>query len=660
MKQRNACLGRLALSCATLLALTSPAAAFDAATRIDRSLALNSECRLNAFVQNLNGGLASVRVSPSGGGSAQTQAAGGLSYFNGNLSTTFSAITAANLETHCSLTDVANLFQQGASWEYEEVDLMQLSFQATETTAGDRYAYLAEIRGETATTVTVNRTLLNVAPTVTLGALSGPDVSGNYTSTATLSEDSTDFTVGSLTLTNATAIVSGSGSSYNVVLTPIADGTASVSVQRGGFTDNEGLGNWVASDEVSVTHDGTAPSVSISTSVTSVVAATQVAVTVTFSEDVTGFGASDLIVANGSVTAVTGSGADYVATVVATGSGDVEVSIPAGAAEDAAGNPSTASGSLTVSSSNIEETQVIIAQFMQSRANQLISNQPGLTGFLSGEATSGLDFSATQAGGSFNFMTSPNADNSLWFRLNGSWSNEDTRETQYVFGVLGSHYTVSPNLLVGGMVEIDYFSQDDGLATVEGSGWLAGPYFVARTAAHPLFFEGRLLYGQTSNEVSPFGTYTDGFDTERVLAQLKVAGELQYNATTVIPSLQLTYTSDNQDAYVDSLDNLVPEQGIEIGQAEVGLDFRHAVSLHHNSAALMLTGGVAAIGSSTSGSGNADLVIPTYEGGRGKVKLGANYTLADGGMLAVDAFYDGIGTSGYESYGLQVGFNLAF
>ena len=161
-------------------------------------------------------------------------------------------------------------------------------------------------------------------------------------------------------------------------------------------------------------------------------------------------------------------------------------------------------------------------------------------------------------------------------------------------------------------------------------------------------------------EVSPFGTYTDGFDTERVLAQLKVAGELQYNATTVIPSLQLAYTSDNQDAYVDSLDNLVPEQAIEIGQAEVGLDFRHAVSLRHSSAALMLTGGVAAIGSSTSGSGTADLVIPTYEGGRGKVKLGANYAMANGGTLALDAFYDGIGTSGYESYGLQVGFNLAF
>jgi hypothetical protein len=562
MKHLNVCLGRLALICATLLAFTSPAAAFDAPTRVDRSLELNSQCRLYAFVQNLSGGLASVRVSPLGVGSAQTQAAGGASFFGGNLSTLYSEITAANLETHCSLADVANLVQQGAAGAYAAADLMQLSFQATETTAGDRYAYLAEIRGETATTVTVNRTLVNTAPTVTLGALSGPDASGNYTVTATLSEGSTDFTSASLTLTNATATVSGSGSSYSIVLTPIADGTASVSVQRGGFTDGEGLGNWLASDEV-------------------------------------GF------------------------------------------------------ESITI-------TPTIIAQFMQSRANQLISNQPSLIGFLTGDAASGLNVAATQAGGSFNFMNSPNADNSLWVQLNGSWSNEDTRETQYIFGAVGSHYTASPNLLVGGMVEFDYFHQDDGLASVEGAGWLAGPYFVARSPAHPLFFEGRLLYGQTSNDVSPFGTYTDSFDTERVLAQLKVAGELQYNATTVIPSLQLAYTSDDQDAYVDSLDNLIPAQGIEIGQADVGLGFRHEVSLTDSNASLILTGGVAAIGSSTSGTGNADLVIPPFEGGRGKVKLGANYTMANGGALAMDTFYDGIGTSGYESYGLQISFNLTF
>jgi hypothetical protein len=160
--------------------------------------------------------------------------------------------------------------------------------------------------------------------------------------------------------------------------------------------------------------------------------------------------------------------------------------------------------------------------------------------------------------------------------------------------------------------------------------------------------------------VSPVGTYEDNFDTERWLAQVKLSGELTYSATTVMPSLQLSYTTDDQQSYINSFDILIPEQGIELGQVEVAVDFRHHIPLNNDRSSLDLTGGIAAIGSSVSGSGNADLVIPEYEGGRAKLKLGANYTLENGSVLALDTFYDGLGATGYESYGLQVGFNLPF
>ncbi len=207
-------------------------------TRLNDRFPLNTKCELLAFVHNTNGGLASVRVRPLSSGSTQIQAAGGTSYFNGGLSTILSAVTAANLETHCSLADVTNLVQQGAAGGYSAQSLMQLSFQATETTAGNRYAYLAEITGDggaTATTVAVNRTLVNTAPTVTLGSPSGPDASGKYTVIATLSENSTAFTVGDLTLTNATATLSGSGSSYTRL------GRSNCQSQRGPLLTVKGL-----------------------------------------------------------------------------------------------------------------------------------------------------------------------------------------------------------------------------------------------------------------------------------------------------------------------------------------------------------------------------------------------------------------------------------
>ncbi|MBO3762560.1 Ig-like domain-containing protein, partial [Ciceribacter sp. L1K22] len=74
-----------------------------------------------------------------------------------------------------------------------------------------------------------------IAPTVTISALSGP-TGGEFTATITLSEASTDFTVGDLTMVNATASMTGSGTAYTVTLTPLAEGTVSVAVPAGAFT----------------------------------------------------------------------------------------------------------------------------------------------------------------------------------------------------------------------------------------------------------------------------------------------------------------------------------------------------------------------------------------------------------------------------------------
>jgi hypothetical protein len=350
MKHLNACLGHLALICATLLALTSSATAFDAPTRIDRSLSLNSLCELNAFVRNLNGGLASVRVSPLSSGSAQPQGARGVGFVNGGLTTALSAVTTANLQAHCSLADVTNLVQQGAAGGYSGHGLIQLSFQATQTPGGDaidgnRYDYLAEIRGgATATTVTVDRTLVNEAPTVTLGSPSGPDGSGKYTVIATLSENSTDFTVGDLTLTNATATLSGSGSSYTIVLTQTAVGSVKLSVPKGAFTDSAGLGNWVPSSEVEFDGDTTAPTVSIA-AFTGAVNSNKTAV-ITLSEASSDFAVGDLTLTNATAT-LTGSGTSYTAVLTPSSDGEVKLSVGAGTFTDAVGNGNTVSNEVT-------------------------------------------------------------------------------------------------------------------------------------------------------------------------------------------------------------------------------------------------------------------------------------------------------------------------
>lgn len=90
-----------------------------------------------------------------------------------------------------------------------------------------------------------------IPPTCTLASTALDLVTGAFTVTATLSEASTDFTDASLTLTNCTVGIAGSGTSYTITVTPTADGTASVLAKVGGFHDAAGNANTEASNTIS-------------------------------------------------------------------------------------------------------------------------------------------------------------------------------------------------------------------------------------------------------------------------------------------------------------------------------------------------------------------------------------------------------------------------
>jgi hypothetical protein len=483
-------------------------------------------------------------------------------------------------------------------------------------------------------------------------------VSGAFTTTITFDEDVTGLLASELTIVNGTASgLAGGPQVFTATITPTADGAVSVAVPANVAQDAASNGN-AASATVATAFDGTAPSVNITSAATGVSGATSFDVTVTFSEGVTGFTAAELSVVNATITALVGGPSIYTATVAATGAGDVAISLPANAASDAAGNGNTASNTLTIAGQTIADTQRIIAEFIFSRANHLVQSQPDLTGFLSGQGAGYFSAQVTRAAGNFSYANKPGK--SVWLRLSGSWSDEGNRDTKYIFGAIGSHFAVTPNLLIGGMLEFDYLEQSEGAADIDGLGWLVGPYFVAQVPQQPLFIEGRVLYGQSSNDISPFGTFTDSFDTERVLAQIKASGQIKQGNTTLIPSLQASYTSDDQEAYTDGLNNLIPSQEIELAQFELGLDFITPMPFYTGSGKMDLTGGIAGIQSYTSISGNPAPVVPEYEGGRARVNLGMNYTMANQSRLVIDTFYDGIGTGGFESYGFQFGFDLAF
>ena len=185
----------------------------------------------------------------------------------------------------------------------------------------------------------------DVYPTVTINGPSDVQI-GAFDITITFSESVVGFVQSDIEVDNGSVTAfSGSGASYTATITPTASGTVTVDVPENIAEDYAGNGN-MAANQFSVATDLDAPSVVIS--VPSYIQTGAFDITITFSESVVGFVQSDISVSNGSVTAFSGSGADYTATITPTATGTITVNVPENVAQDYAGNGNTAAAQVSV------------------------------------------------------------------------------------------------------------------------------------------------------------------------------------------------------------------------------------------------------------------------------------------------------------------------
>ena len=181
-------------------------------------------------------------------------------------------------------------------------------------------------------------------PTVEItGAPVAPFNTSSIDLSVAFSEPVFGFNAGALVLDNATAeIVVGTDgdSTYTVRVTPIVQGAVSVDLPAGAAQDGAGNVSTALTAPIQLAYDSVAPGVALSNTAGSPTDAVPVPFTVTFTEPITGFTVGDLVVTNGNAANFAGAGANYTFDVFATKDGTVQVSLPAGAAEDAAGNSS--------------------------------------------------------------------------------------------------------------------------------------------------------------------------------------------------------------------------------------------------------------------------------------------------------------------------------
>ncbi|MGB3457344.1 MAG: autotransporter outer membrane beta-barrel domain-containing protein, partial [Litorimonas sp.] len=218
---------------------------------------------------------------------------------------------------------------------------------------------------------------------------------------------------------------------------------------------------------------------------------------------------------------------------------------------------------------------------------------------------------------------------------------------------VGADYVASDRLLVGAMAQYVAFDYNKGGAgDVDGEGFLVGPYATVKLGDQA-WFDGRVAWGSSDNEVNALGTFSDAFDTSRALYSASVSGDFDVSkgtakgATTLTPQLSVRYLDETQKAYTDGLGVRIPEQSIGLGEVSLAPRLSHTVTRTSGwtVSPYAQAEGILSFGDAADEVFGSDTRL-RFEGGSG-------FMSPNGARFGVSAFADGLGESGYENYGLR-------
>ncbi|MDF7825439.1 Ig-like domain-containing protein [Pontiellaceae bacterium B12227] len=177
------------------------------------------------------------------------------------------------------------------------------------------------------------RDLSSAVPVISSTA--GETVTGSFSVDIGFSESVTGLTVGDLVVVNGSASgLSGSGTSWSATITPTSNGDVTITLPSDTVSDIDGHGN-VASQTWLVTYvapGSEQPVPTLSTATANVTG--NYTVQVNFSEPVTGLALGDFEISGGTLSGLTGSGANYFVVVSPNFGGDVVLSLPANSVTD--------------------------------------------------------------------------------------------------------------------------------------------------------------------------------------------------------------------------------------------------------------------------------------------------------------------------------------
>ncbi|WP_265569453.1 Ig-like domain-containing protein [Sphingomicrobium nitratireducens] len=474
---------------------------------------------------------------------------------------------------------------------------------------------------------------------------------------------------------NATIELTGGPADWILIVTPTGEGDISIRLPEGAATDAAGNPTKAFAADIAVAFDDVAPTVTLSAEPGRIIGPFDLSIA--FSEDVSGLELGDFLLDNATLSNLREvDAAHYLVTVKPTAMGSFSVAVAAGAVVDEAGNENEASdafeGQFIDEDKVRKETVEKVSTFMARRADQIMAADPDLGAFLrDGDAAGSLQasgnggnvrlaynghFSLADLGVKLGGDTAKRL--TLWLQgslvhVDGSGDNSDM-----FIGYAGAHYRLSKDAVVGVMGQVDQASQDIETQAValDGSGWMVGPYFAARVGKG-VTFDGRAAWGGSDNgivfESHPAG---EAFQTHRSLYRIGVSGDLDLSSSwTLRPQARLLRYRETSDPYTDTLGVAIPEVGVEIGRLAFGPQIERRFAPAEGSWGFAPRLGIDGLWdfSSKRWADGVPGIGQSTDDFRARIKVGGTLGTRDLG-LDFDAFYDGIGASSFDAYGVSL------
>lgn len=269
---------------------------------------------------------------------------------------------------------------------------------------------------------------------------------------------------------------------------------------------------------------------------------------------------------------------------------------------------------------------------------------------------------AGDAGGALPLVYETYSPWDVWVEGRYSGFNDDTgnfdRDGHVGVLYLGSDYRITPDMIVGGLVQFDWAKDESSplVSKVDGSGWMIGPYLSARVHEN-IYFDLRAAWGRSSNDIDDAGA-SGSFDTTRWLVRGALAGNWQYYAWRITPSAELAYIKESSDSYTNSGGTFVAAQDVALGRLQFGPEVGYRF-VHSADSFIEPFGAIRGVWDFD----NPNVaIIDGYVVGPGdfwgRLEGGINWVTSSGLFVRGSATWDGMGAGAYNGYSLQGTINV--